>query len=1049
MFDQKGFRWWLAEPRGAKVPRGWSGLLLVALALAGFACNSGPETRSGWLSGRALVAPGVPLVGATILVDSVDHHDGRGALRRRVAAEALTDEEGYFETPTYTASGVLMLTTSGGTFHDPISGRLIELDRDVGMNALHWLARPFGTAEQTHITPMHALVEARFRRKVIEVRHVRRALAAAYAQVGEHFGNVEWEHIEPADLQQPAIGPTEKVRASWLLGGFALLAADMREASGASEHVVNVMTLIDMAKADLREGELDGNDANDRAPGSGLQVGECEAVPPTCQVKAPGCQLSACRSGCDLFANTFRDGLAAAVRKYIGPAGYPTRWNRTGLSSADAKLMLDALQRNTDPDLFGDACIETADRSAPTITWEVLREGQWQPLPEGELVRGALSVRALAYDDAEAVPSIVLEGLPGERPGPVATTIIDTVAESDGTFSLVAIAHDAAGNQRRSTRSLEIDNTAPVLTLDSSGFYVDSQTGQWWTADSAPVVRGTLTELHADKVEVVIEGVVVATAALEGESWVVAVPAGKVPTSGAEVTIRATDGAGNVGTVARSLRLDTTPPSLLVEPSVVYDEANSAEFYDLDNPATNTWLQRHVTGGAPIDLAQSMPPACATVRKFSHLLFQELVLGSTGNLNPLRLSLVASDDGVGVAGGSEQLRVTVRNGASTVEVLPWSTMAGIPLGGNATRFIAGLYRDGPQAIAALGTMEGEYHVELRATDKLGRTVVQERCWNHKILAPKLKLTEGAETGALATGFDLALYSTALGAAGPAGNVSGKLLSATPQGAAVWQWRVRNYVAAPIYVTVKIPLTDIAVSRGFLVKETFVDWQGTYLSCGTPRPQQPPPQCVIAQTSPAYTGTSSNVDFKDAKFRARMFLGAPGGVNLGAEVLPCTGCTNNDAEQTYTFEIPARTTPQGSPLQEYVFLTHLRPEAQGFGGVTLRTLLAPSDAVSSDAGPFGEFVINNARLTGRLMTAPSPLYCTAQEFNDELRQWFCTRQERKQTYRALTSLELSWTRDVVTIFSGSATPSLPVTTIRTATIRRQTSTWNSATSLPYP
>lgn len=1016
MSDQKGFRCWLAEPRGAKAPRAWGGLLLV-LVLACLSCNSGPETRSGWLTGRALVAPGVPLVGSTILVDSIDHHDGRGGLRRRVAAEAITDEEGYFETPTYTASGVLMLTTSGGTFHDPISGRLIKLDRDVGMNALHWLARPFGTAEQTHITPMHALVEARFRRKVIELRHVRRALAAAYAQVGEHFGNVEWEHIEPADLQQPQPSPTEDVRASWLLGGFALLAADMRTASGATENVVNVMTLIEAAKADLRAGELDGNDGNDRAPGSGLQVGECEAVPPTCQVRAPGCQLSTCRSGCDLFANTFRDGLAAAVRKYIGPAGYPTRWNRTGLSSADAKLMLDALQRNPDPDLFGEACIETADRSAPTIAWEVLREGRWEPLPEGELVRGAVSVRALAYDDAETAPSIVLDGVPSDRTGPVATTIVDTVAEADGTFSLMAIAHDAAGNQRRSILTLEIDNTAPVLTLQSGGFYVDSQTGLWWTADSAPVLRGTLTELHPDKVEVVIDGVAVATASLEGESWAVAVPAGKVTTSGAEITIRATDGAGNLGTVARALRLDNTPPSLLVEPSMVYDEAHSTEDYALDNPATNTWLQRHVTGGAPIDLSQSMPPACATVRKFSHLLFQDLVLGSTGSLNPLRLSLVASDDGVGVASGTEQLRVTVRNGTSTVEVLPWSTMAGIPLGGNATRFIAGLYRDGPQAIPALGSMEGEYHVELRATDKLGRKVVQERCWNHRILAPKLRSAENyPDGGKQALGFAQAMYSTSLApVVGQFGDVSAKFLNSNAAGAAVWAWRVRNYLSVPIYVRVRIPSdVDATVTKSYVVTTMLVGTNPVFQICGSSR-------CALRErTERVYSpppATHTRVGF-----RARAFVA--NGDALGAEILPCPGCANDDTTRTYMFEIPARATPQGSALVEYVITTHLLNAPTRVGDPALNVLMAPagSDGFPDDATPYGEFTLDGATITGKLLGAPSAAdFCTAQEF--EVDKWVCTERSRLQDYRAIKSISYMFDRIAMTAYDFS--PSLGI------------------------
>ena len=77
------------------------------------------------------------------------------------------------------------------------------------------------------------------------------------------------------------------------------------------------------------------------------------------------------------------------------------------------------------------------------------------------------------------------------------------------------------------------------------------------------------------------------------------IPVGKVSSAGTEVTIRATDEAGNVSTLARQLRVDVTPPSVLMESSPVYDEAQSTADYSLDDAATNTWLQRHVVGGAP------------------------------------------------------------------------------------------------------------------------------------------------------------------------------------------------------------------------------------------------------------------------------------------------------------------------------------------------------------------------------------------------------------------------------------------------------------------
>lgn len=1042
-------------PRTTRGPRSrghaWSGFALTAIVATACAYPQPPESElSGSISGRVLIAPGVGLANANVVIEQVELYDHgqvpAGEIRHHYL-DVPTDANGYFGPVSSKAyAGVFRIRTQGGEYRDPISGAKIRFDPAHELRALHFM-RFFGARADMNVTPVHTIAEARFRYLVSTGEPPLQAIDHAYADIRQHFGDLDWQHILPAEVNAAAVSPTDAYRAAFLLGGWAVLADDLRLASDATPQVVNIMTLTRAAAQDLAaDMTFDGNDGNDVTAGSGLQVGLCDPIPPTCQVPPGGCQLGTCRTRCDVYANTFRAGLAAGTRKYMGSKAVASNWNQTTLGSEDVRLMLAHLATNPVPELFGEACTETSDRVEPTIVWELAPA-------DGQAVKGTFTLRVRAIDDAETPPSVKIEGRVDEDGDPTnasATVTLDTRqinGGADGDLVVDVLATDLAGNERRASRTFQVDNTAPTVSLDDADFYLDPDTGVRWTATSGPMLHGALSEANIETVEVLVAGNVAASATVGtgAMTWSAQLPEGRITSAGVDVAIRARDRAGNVTTIAPvQVRLDATPPSLLVEPSLVYDERLSREIYEDDAPS-NTWVQRHLVQGTPLDLAQSMQGACVTLGKYSHLLGASLPLGAAGSLNPLRLSAVVSDDGVGIAPNTTQMRVSV-NGA---EALPWTPVDGTPIAPMAKRHELPLYREGTLAIPALATTEGVYLVELRAVDRLGRVSQQARCWNHKLLAPKLKLTTGAETGSIATGFDLALYSTALGAAGPAGNVSGKLLSATPLGAAVWQWRVRNYVAAPIYVTVKIPLTDIAVSRSFLVKETFVDEQGTYLSCGTARPQQPPPQCIIAQTSPAYTGTSSNVDFKDARFRARMFLGAPGGINLGAEVLPCTGCTNNDAEQTYTFEIPARTTPQGSPLPEYVFLTHLRPEAPGFGGATLRTLLAPSDAVSPDAGPFGEFLINNARLTGRAITAPSPLHCTAQEFNDELQQWFCTRQQRKQSYRALTSLELRWTRDVVTMYSGSATPSVPSVAIRTATITPGIATWNSATPQPYP
>ena len=62
------------------------------------------------------------------------------------------------------------------------------------------------------------------------------------------------------------------------------------------------------------------NDGNDRAPGSGLQLGFCPPVDPACMVPDSGCATGHCRRLCDLYAGTARTLLAGAMIKVIRPS---------------------------------------------------------------------------------------------------------------------------------------------------------------------------------------------------------------------------------------------------------------------------------------------------------------------------------------------------------------------------------------------------------------------------------------------------------------------------------------------------------------------------------------------------------------------------------------------------------------------------------------------------------------------------------------------------------------------------------------------------------
>ena len=973
-----------------------------------------PPTKNGFVSGRVLVTPGEGLAHATVHVDQLNFYDGRGAFRRQVAT-GTTDKDGYFAAegeaiPTDTAAGLLLLRTTGGTFRDFVSGETIELDSSTGLRALYRLEF-FEKREGLLVTPVHSLIEAQFRYSAGQLGDVTLGLRHAQERIGAHFGGIDWDVVVPAEVTQPASSPVDAVRAAFVLGGLSVLADDLRAASDSTPQAVNLFTLLNAVTADLAEGVFDGNDGNDSTPGSGLQVGTCPPVDPSCVAPPGTCQLGSCRAYCDVYVNTIRGALVGGIRKFIGSRQFPSPWNRTGLGSEDARPMLDQIGGNVDAELFGGACLETADRVSPSILWEAPEDGAF--------VKGSLTVKIRAVDDAEALPRASFDPEPdrdGDTTNPLATAVIDTRtvnAGVDGPFSLTAVAGDAAGNVRRETRTFQADNTAPGVSILPSGFYVEGLSGVWWTGDSEPMLRGTLNELHPRAVELVIAGEVVANATIDGGTWSVRLPGGKVTSGGNELVVRAIDLAGNVTTTpAVQLRLDATPPGVLVESSPVYDELNSTFDESLDVPATNTWLQRHVPGGTPIDLAQSMNGACVTVHKFSHLLHESFVLGATGNLNSLRVNLLVSDDGVGIEQGTSQARVTIRNGPTTTEVLPWTSIPGTVVAPRTMRHLLGLYRDGALAIPPLATTEGEYHLELRARDMLGRTSLQERCWNHRILAPK---PSQVGPGAKAKNFAGAMYSTSLEGAGDA-DFSAKFLNSSAAGAAVWDWRVKNYLATPVYVTVDISRgVDVSVSRIFVLRNGLTNFHASNTFCGSS-------PCTIGVPQTTYTGVLSGDDqnHRNVKFRARFFVMNEAGP--GTEIEPCPGCLNDDESQIYTFEIPPRSTPQGVPLVEYAILTYLRPTLPIGAGTNVK--FAPSDMGSpdNDPRPYGEFTLNGQKLTGKLVGGLGVEVCTGQEL--EAGVWSCTEKANRQQYRAILSVTYAWASEVLNTFRFSASPYLP-------------------------
>jgi hypothetical protein len=987
----------------------------AALWLAVAACAEPPHSmHTGLVGGRVLVAPGTALAGARVAVDQVNLYDGKAEIRKHVG-EAVSDDQGYFAAlPTGTINGLILIDASGGTYTDPVNGARIQLDSSVHLRALHWLGIFEDRSETMYVTPVHSLIEARFRYKMTILHDAFQAVDDAYSHLNAHFGGLDWETVIPADLGVASISPTDGVRAAFVLGGLAILADDIRTASNSTPQVVSIMTLVEAARRDLGDPVLDGNDGNDNAPGIGLQVGDCPPVDGTCAASS-SCPIAGCRPLCDIYANTYRNLTADSIAKFIGPKISPRAWNHTSLGSEDLKALTKTITDDTDPDLFGGACTETQHRTPPTILWELAP-------PDGALQGREIALRVHAIDnDSNKLPSVLIQNYrdtDGNPANDFATATIDTRAATggiDGPLTITAVATGVAGQITTSTRTFEIDNTLPQVGIDPGGLYVDGA-NVWWTATPGPTLHGSVTDAHPGGVQVAIGGAVVATAQVTGTQWSATLPADALSASGNDVVIVATDQVGNVATKVQTLRLDATPPSVAVDSSPVFDEINST--FKFTDDATGSFAN-HIPGGPPVDLATT--GSCPTLHKYAHLLFapnpdaSHTVLGSSGVLNPIAVNAVVSDDGVGVVPGSIQYRVLRNTGSALVELLPWTAMTQ-----NGVHFTASLYSNGAHAIQDLGSSNGEYHIQLQATDQFGRTTTQERCWNHVILAPPLSPTSGTG-GELATGFQRALFSTKLDpGANETGDFSSKFLNISPAGAALWRTRFKNYLGLPVYVTVQISQNVSAnVFREFRIMNSLTKFQSPpqTIRCGRNHcVSDPPPASITEYVSDFATPVAQ----AGLKFQARLFEMA--GNETDAEISTCPGCTSDDNTQTYVFMIPARVVPQGGTLPEYGFLTYLRPLFPVGNGTN--TTMAPSDAnrPDTDPGPYSEFTFEGVTLTGKLMgTLIGPPICVEEDLDEN--GFLCIQVASRQRYRALTGIVFGLLENLDTTFSLSANPAI--------------------------
>jgi hypothetical protein len=487
-------------------------------------------------------------------------------------------------------------------------------------------------------------------------------------------------------------------------------------------------------------------------------------------------------------------------------------------------------------------------------------------------VRGVVPVKVKAIDDTDPMPQVWIDD---QAP---ATSTADAAIETtglDGPLVVIATARDMAGNVAiLALPNVVADNRAPALTLAPDGFLIDGDT--WWTTTSTPALRGTVTDASPVTVAAAsLAGTVNAT--VTGAAWAASL-AGAVDLAGGPVTIAATDAAGNRAQATQRIRADVTPPQLTVQPSLVNNESQEPVEFLADE------VPRHTHNGTAIDLAAA--GTCPSVTKFSYLLGASspvwgLELDGQGSprRNPLHYVVIAADDGVGIATGSTQVRVGLRQGNTTSWMLDWMS-AGTPtrIAPGVDQYDVGIFSN---VIPALATTEGVYDVEFRTTDRLGRISTTARCFDLHLRAPPLHFLDTTAPHA----YQLQALSLSGGAFRA---IAARLLNDNATGASVIDKDVTNGTAETVTLEVAVtPPGAVTLSQRFVLANFSTLPQGTELSClvedgGDPENCRPPSGGPSFESPTLNTTTVTTLNFPVKVFELDE-TGAP------AIEIPCSGC----------------------------------------------------------------------------------------------------------------------------------------------------------------
>ncbi len=197
----------------------------------------------------------------------------------------------------------------------------------------------------------------------------------------------------------------------------------------------------------------------------------------------------------------------------------------------------------------------TVDTNTPTVTVDDTSTSEPKTTLTGELdYDNAIVTIGGSVDDDTATIVVTINGEDhtATNNGDGTWTLPVTGTLEDGPVTVVVTATDPAGNITTETATVNIDATAPAITVDTTP-----------TNDTTPLISGTTDDPDATITVTIGSNNYTATNNGDG-TW--SVPVTETLTEGeTKITVTSSDPSGNTSTIDATVTVDTTAPSVTVD----------------------------------------------------------------------------------------------------------------------------------------------------------------------------------------------------------------------------------------------------------------------------------------------------------------------------------------------------------------------------------------------------------------------------------------------------------------------------------------------------